>query len=156
MLAQYGDIDLTFVPYDGIAKAIPDLIANRADLAVGALPTMLPQVRSGALKALAVTSPQRSALAPDIATSAEAGLPQMQLDAWICFMGTGGTPAPIIARLDDAIAKTSALPEVRDAFAKQGVEIFHLNPDELGKFLQSEAARLGSLLKHSRVTGGSR
>ena len=155
MLAQYGDIDLTFVPYDGIAKAIPDLIANRVDLAVGALPTMLPQVRSGALKALAVTSPQRSALAPDIATSAEAGLPQMQLDSWICFMGTGATPAPIIARLDEEIAKALALPEVRDVFAKQGIEIFYMNAEHLGNFLQSEAVRLSSLLKHSRVKGGS-
>jgi tripartite-type tricarboxylate transporter receptor subunit TctC len=151
MLAQYGDIDLTFVPYDGIAKAIPDLIANRVDLAVGALPTMLPHVRSGALKALAVTSPQRSALAPDIATSAEAGLPEMQLDSWICFMGTGATPAPIIARLDEEIAKALAVPEVRDVFAKQGIEIFYMNSERLGNFLQSEAVRLSGLLKHSRV-----
>jgi tripartite-type tricarboxylate transporter receptor subunit TctC len=156
MLAQYGNIDLTFVPYDGIAQAIPDLIANRVDLAVGAISTMLPQVRSGALKALGVTSPQRSALAPDIVTSAEAGLPEMQIDAWICFMGTGGTPAPIIARLDEEIAKALALPEVRYAFGKQGIEIFHLNPQQLGEFLQSEAARFSSLLEHSRVKGASR
>jgi tripartite-type tricarboxylate transporter receptor subunit TctC len=155
MLAQYGDIDLTFVPYDGIAKAIPDLIANRVDLAVGALPTLLPQVRSGALKALAVTSPQRSALSPDIATSAEAGLPQMQLDSWICFMGTGATPAPIIARLDEEIAKALAVPEVRDAFAKQGIDIFYMDAEHLGTFLQSEGARLRSLLKHSRLKGAS-
>ena len=155
MLAQYGNIDLTFVPYDVITKAIPDLIANRVDLAVGAISTMLPQVRSGALKALAVTSPQRSPLAPDIPTSAEAGLPELQIDAWICIMTTGGTPAPIIARLDQEIAKALALPEVRDAFAKQGVEIFHMGPDELGQFLQSEAARFSSLLKHSRVKGTS-
>ena len=153
MLAQYGNIDLTIVPYDGIAKAIPDLIANRVDLAVGAISTLLPQVRSGALKALGVTSPQRSSLAPDIVTSAEAGLPEMQIDAWICIMGTGGTPAPIIARLDEEIAKALALPEVRDAFAKQGVEIFYMNSQQLGKFLHAEAARFSSLLAHSRVKG---
>jgi tripartite-type tricarboxylate transporter receptor subunit TctC len=154
MLAQYGNIDLTFVPYDrGGAQAIPDLIAGRVDLAVGAMSTLLPQVRSGALKALAVTSLQRSPLAPDIPTSVEAGLPQMQLEGWICIMATGGTPAPIIARLDEEIAKVLALPQVRDAFAKQGIEIFHLNPDELGQFLRSEAARFSSLLKHSRLKG---
>ncbi len=79
MLAQYGNIDLTFVPYDGPPQAIPDLMANRVDLAVGAISALLPQVRSGALKALAVISPQRSPLAPDIPTSAEAGLPEMQI-----------------------------------------------------------------------------
>ena len=155
MLAQYGDIDLTFVPYDTSAKAIPDLIANRVDLAFGALSTMLPQVRSGALKALAVLSPQRSPFAPEIPTSAEAGLPELQIDNWICFMGTGGTPAPIIARLDGEIAKALALPEVRDAFIKQGIEIFYMNSQQLGEFLQSEAARFSSLLAHSRVKGAS-
>jgi tripartite-type tricarboxylate transporter receptor subunit TctC len=155
MLAQYGDIDLTFVPYESNVKAVPDLIASRVDLAVATMPVLLPQVRSGALKALAVLSPQRSPFALDIPTSAEAGLPELQIDSWICIMATGGTPAPIIARLDEEIAKALALPEIRDAFAKQGVEIFHMGPNELGKFLQSEAARFSSLLKHSRVKAGS-
>ena len=153
MLAQYAGIDLTFVPYDGMPHAIPDLIANRVNLAVSGISIMLPQVRNGALKALAVTSPQRSPLAPEIPTSTELGLPELQIDAWICVMGTGGTPAPIIARLDEEIAKVLALPDVRDAFAKQGIEIFHLNPQQLGNFLQSEAARFGSLLKSSRIKG---
>jgi tripartite-type tricarboxylate transporter receptor subunit TctC len=153
MLAQFGNIDLTFVPYDGIAHAIPDLVTNRVDLAVGAMSSMLPLVRSRALKALAVTSPQRSLLAPDVPTSAEAGLPELRIDSWICIMGTGGTPAPIIARLDEEIAKALALPEVRDTFAKQGVEIFHMNPQQLGEFLRAEAVRFSSLLEHSRVKG---
>jgi tripartite-type tricarboxylate transporter receptor subunit TctC len=153
MLAQYGNVDLVIVPYDVVTKALPDVMANRVDLAVGSISALLPQVRSGALKALAVISPQRSPLAPEIPTSAEAGLPELQIDNWICIMGTGGTPAPIIARLDGEIAKALALPEVRDAFAKQGVEIFHMGPNELGKFLQSEAARFASLLRNSRVKG---
>lgn len=151
MLAQYGDIDLTFVPYDGITQAMPDLMANRVDLAIGSMAPLLPQVRSGALKALAVLSRQRSQIAPAIPTSAEAGLAKMQIDGWLCFMATGGTPAPIIARLDHEIAKASALPAVRDDFAKQGVEIFHMGPQQLGQFIHAEAARYSSLLKHSRV-----
>src|ERR1700692_4887738 len=153
MLAQYGDVDLIIVPYDVVTKAVPDVMANRVDLAVGSISALLPQVRSGALKALAVISPQRSPLAPEIPTSAEAGLPELQIDNWICIMGTGGTPDPIIAHLDDEIAKALALPEVHDAFAKQGVEIFYMNSKRLGNFLQSEAVRFGSLLEHSRVKG---
>jgi tripartite-type tricarboxylate transporter receptor subunit TctC len=155
MLAQYGNLDLAFVPYDSTAQAIPDLMANRVDVAVGAISTMLPLIRSGALKALAVASPQRSPLLPEIPTSAEAGLPELQIDTWICFMGTGGTPAPIITRLDQEVAKALALPEVRDAFAKQGVEIFYMNSEQLGEFLHAEAARFSSLLAHSRVKGAS-
>jgi tripartite-type tricarboxylate transporter receptor subunit TctC len=151
MLAQYGGVDLTFVPYDSIAQAIPDLMANRVDLAVGAVSTFLPQVRSGTLRALAVLSPQRSPLTPDIPTAAEAGLSELELKGWICVMTTGGTPVPIVARLDAEIAKALAVPDVRDAFAKQGVEIFHLNPVQLAAFLHAEAARFASLLEHSRV-----
>ena len=153
MLAQLENIDLTFVPYDGVAPTIPDLMAGRVDLEFGAMSTVLPQVRSGGLKALAVISPQRSALAPQIPTSAEEGFPELQIDGWICIMTTGGTPASIVARLDEEIAKALALPQVRDAFANQGVEIFHMGPQQLGKFLQSEAARFASLLKRSRVKG---
>ena len=78
-------------------------------------------------------------------------MPDLQIDGWICIMATGGTPAPIVARLDQEIAKASALPQVHDAFAKQGVEDFHMGPQDLGKFLDAEAARYSSLLKHSRV-----
>ena len=155
MLAQFGDIDLTFVPYDSVAQAIPDLIAGRVDLTVAAMSSLLPQVRSGALKALALTSPQRSPFAPEIPTAAEAGMPELQIDGWICVLATGGTPAPVVARLDQEIAKVLALPEVRDAFAKKGVETFHMDPNQLGKFLQAEAARFSGLLKHSRVRRAS-
>lgn len=156
MLAQFGDIDLTFVPYNGIGPATPDLIAGRVDLAVGAMPSLLPQVQAKTLKALAVTSAERSALAPNIPSSAEAGLPGLQIDAWVCFMATGGTPASVIERLDKEIAKALAQPEVREAFAKQGVEVMHMGPGELGRFLKSEASRFGGLLKGSRVVDASR
>jgi len=155
MLAQYGNIDLTFVPYESNVNAIPDLIANRVDLAIATLPVLLPQVRSGTLKALAITSLQRSPFAPEIPTSAEAGLPELRIDSWVCIMGTGGTPAPIIARLDREIAGSLAVAEVRDAFAKQGVEVFYMNSERLGEFLHSEAIRFSGLLKHSQAKGAS-
>ena len=151
MLAQYGGVDLLFVPYDGMTQALPDLVAGRVDLAAASLPILLPMVRSGALKPLAMLAPQRSPLAPDIPTAAEAGLPALVLDGWLCFMTTGGTPAPIVARLDDAIGKTLQVPDVRDSLAKQGVEVFHLQPAQLDEFLEAEAKRFGSLLEHSHV-----
>ncbi len=151
MLVQYGNIKLTVVPYDGIAQAMPDLIANRVDLAVGTMSSLLALVRSRTLKALAVLSTQRSTLAPDIPTSAEAGLPAMQIEGWICIMTTGGTPAAIVARLDREFAKVLSMPAVRDAFAKRGIETFYMNSQQLRKFLRSEAARFSSLIKHSRA-----
>jgi tripartite-type tricarboxylate transporter receptor subunit TctC len=155
MLAQYGGVDLTFVPYDGITQAMPDLMAGRVDLAAASMATLLPQIRSGALNALAVLSSPRSPAAPDIPTAAEAGLAALQIDGWLCFMATGGTPPDVIARLDAEIAKALAQPDVHDTLAKQGIEVFHLNPEQLGRFLQSESARYSSLLANSRVTRAS-
>jgi tripartite-type tricarboxylate transporter receptor subunit TctC len=155
MLAQFGGVDLNFVAYNGIGQALPDLIAGRIDLGIAAISVLLPQVRSGALKALAVISPQRYPLAPDIPTAAESGLAELQIDGWICVMTTGGTPDSIVARLDGEIAKALAAPEVRDSFAKQGVEIAHMNPNQLGEFLRAEAARFNKLLKNSRVSRAS-
>jgi tripartite-type tricarboxylate transporter receptor subunit TctC len=151
MLAQYGDIDITFVPYDGIAQSMPDLMANRVDLAVGSMAALLPSIQSGALRALAVLSPQRSPLAPDIPTSAEAGLSQMQIGGWICVMTTGGTPSPIIARLDQEFAAALAVPAFRDAFTNRGIEIFYMNSKQLGEFIAAEGLRYSGLLRHSRV-----
>ncbi len=155
MLAQFGGVDLNFVAYNSIAQALPDLIAGRVDLAIAAISVLLPQVRSGALKVLAVTSPQRYPLAPDIPTAAQAGLAALQIDGWICVMVTGSTPGPIVARLDKEIAKALAVPEVRDTFAKQGVEIAHMNPNQLGEFLRAQAGRFSSLLKNSQVSRAS-
>jgi tripartite-type tricarboxylate transporter receptor subunit TctC len=152
MLAQFGDIDLAFVPYGGIGQATPDLIAGRVDLAIGAVPSLLPQVKAGTLKALAITSTERSPLAPAIPTSAESGLPDLLIDAWICFMVTGGTPAAIVDRLDNDIAAALAEPDVRKEFAEQGVEVMHMGPEELGAFIKSESARFSTLLEHSRLT----
>jgi tripartite-type tricarboxylate transporter receptor subunit TctC len=155
MLTQYGHADLIFVPYDTIAKSMVDLMANRVDLAVGAVSSVMPLVRVGKLKAVAVLAPQRSPLAPEIPTSAEAGLAAMQIDGWICIMVTGGTPAPVIARLDREIVNALAVPQVQAAFAKQGIEDYHMDPQQLGTFLDAEAARYSDLLKHSRVKATS-
>jgi tripartite-type tricarboxylate transporter receptor subunit TctC len=152
MLAQFGDVDLNVVAYNGIGQALPDLIAGRVDIGFAAISVLLPQVRNGALKALAVTSAQRYPLAPDIPTAAEAGLAGLQIDGWIGVMTTGGTPEPIVARLDGEIVKALAAPEIRDTFAKQGVEIAHMNPNQFGALLQAEAARFRALLKNSRVS----
>jgi tripartite-type tricarboxylate transporter receptor subunit TctC len=156
MLAQLPNIDLTFVPYGGIGQSTADLIAGRVDMAVAAVSSVLPQIQAGTLKALAVTSSTRSEFASEVPTTAEAGLPGMEIDGWICVMTTGGTPAPVIARIDQEIAKVLALPEVQQAFAKQGIGILHMGPDELGKFLKSEATRFSSLLQHSRVKASAK
>lgn len=151
LLAQMAGVELTFIPYGGIGQATPDLLAGRVQLAIAALPSVRPNVESGAMKALAVTRPTRSQFAPSIPTAAESGLPGFDVNAWVCLMATGGTPAPIISKLNDAVRKAMALPEVRGALTKQGTEPTTGSPDQLGAYIKAEAAKWAGVLKNAKV-----
>jgi tripartite-type tricarboxylate transporter receptor subunit TctC len=151
LLAQLGGVDLTFVPYPGIGPATPDLLAGRVQIAISAMSSMQPHVRAGTLKALAVTRPVRSPLAPDVPTVSESGLPGFDVNAWICLMATGGTPAPVIARLNAEVRKMMELPEVRESFARQALEPSTMSPDELRDYIKLESAKWANVLKNAKV-----
>ncbi len=151
LLAQQAGIELTFVPYPGIGPATPDLLAGRVQIAISAMSSMYPHVAAGTVKALAVTRPVRSPFAPTIPTVAESGLPGFDVNAWVCLMATGGTPAPIIARLNAEVRKMMALPEVRDSFAKQGLEASTMSPEQLGAYIKTEATRWAGVLKNAKM-----
>ena len=151
LLAQRAGIEMTFVPYPGIGPATPDLLAGRVQVAISAMSSMFPHVTSGALKALAVTRPVRSPLAPAIPTVAESGIPGYDVNAWICLMTTGGTPAPVVARINAEVRKAMALPEVRDSFMKQGLEASTMSPDELGAYIKAESVKWAEVLKNAKV-----
>ena len=151
LLAQKAGIDLTFVPYPGIGPATPDLLAGRTQIAISAMSSMYPHVAAGKLKALAVTRPVRSPFAPTIPTVSESGIPGFDVNAWVCLMTTGGTPAPIVARLNAEVRKAMALPEVRDSFAKQGLEASTMSPGELGAYIKAESVKWANVLKNAKV-----
>jgi len=151
LLAQMAHIDLTIVPYPGIGPAMPDLLAGRTQIAISAISSMLPHVNAGALKALAVTRRVRSPYLPNVPTVSESGLPGFDLNAWVCLMTTGGTPAPVIARLNAEVRAMMALPEVRDSFAKQGLEASTMSPEELGDYIKSESVKWANVLKNAKV-----
>ena len=151
LLAQRAGIDLTFVLYPGIGPAMPDLLAGRTQIAISAMSSMHPHVAAGTLKALAVTRPVRSPFAPDIPTVAESGIPGFDVNAWVCLMVTGGTPAPIIARLNAEVRKMMELPEVRESFAKQGLETSTMSPEELGAYIKTESEKWSNVLKSAKV-----
>jgi tripartite-type tricarboxylate transporter receptor subunit TctC len=151
LLAQKARLDLTFVPYPGIGPAMPDLLAGRTHIAISATSSMLPHVQSGALKALAVTRPVRAPIMPDVPTVAESGIPGFDVNAWICLMTTGGTPAPVIARLNAEVRKAMATEEVRASFARQGLEASTMSPEQLGAYIKSESNRWADVLKNAKV-----
>jgi tripartite-type tricarboxylate transporter receptor subunit TctC len=151
LLAQQAGVDLNFVPYPGIGPATPDLLAGRVQIAISAMSSMLPHVNAGNLKALAVTRTVRSPFAPAVPTVAESGLPDFDLNAWVCLMTTGGTPAPVIARLNAEVRKMMELPEVRETFARQALEPSTMSPEELRAYINVDSVKWAGVLKNAKV-----
>ena len=154
LLAAMGGLELSFITYKGIGPALPDLMAGQVQLAVSSIAAALPLVKAGRLKALAVTQPKRSSLLPDVPTVAESGLPGFDVYAWVCLMATGGTPPPVIERLNTEVRAIMALAEVRDAFQKQGTEPATTTAAQLGAYIRAEAEKWAGILKNSKVKGG--
>ena len=115
-------ISLTHVPYKGSAPAMTDLIGGQVPFAVDTVTAALPQLKAGKIKAIAVASPQRMSLMPQVPTFAEAGYPDVKLESWIMLMTTKGTPAPVQAKLQKALQVTLADAGVRKNLLDNGLE----------------------------------
>jgi len=155
MLTQFGNIDLVFVPYDGISQAIPDLIANRVERSPHSQPCYR---RSKPARSKPWPLPRRNAR-----RSRRRFRQPQRRDCRRCRSMHGSVSwAPAARRRTSSPASTLKSPRLwrcpnyAKPFAQQGIDIFHLNPNELREFLHAEAARLGDLLKHSRVNASSR
>lgn len=144
-------VDMTHVPYKGNAAAFIDLVAGEISLMFPNIVSGLPHVKQGRLHAMAVSSKQRSAIAPEIPTVAESGLPGYEMGSWYGFVAPGGTPAPIIARLQQETAKALQLPDVKEKLTTQGVEAIGSTPDEFRKFLQAEIAQWGKVIRAAKL-----
>ncbi|MEK6245685.1 MAG: tripartite tricarboxylate transporter substrate binding protein [Pseudomonadota bacterium] len=135
------------IPYKGSAPVVTDLLAGQVDVMFDNVPNVIGHVRAGKMKALAVSTTQRSALAPEVPTVAEAGVPGYELSVWFGVLAPAGTPRDIVARLNAEIVKLLNSPEVKDRFAKQGVEVRTSTPEQFGDFLRAEVARWAKVIK---------
>lgn len=151
LFASMTGIDFIFVSYKGIAPALPDLYSGELHLAIVSLPSVLALVKAGKIPALAVSRSKRSLFLPDVPTAAESGLSGYDVNAWVCIMTTGGTPRPVVQRLNSEIRKTMALPEVHDLFIKQGTEPWTTTPEELGAFIKAESTKWAGVLKNAKM-----
>jgi tripartite-type tricarboxylate transporter receptor subunit TctC len=112
---------------------------------------VLPQVRAGKVRGIAITGAQRSVFAPQIPTIAESGFPEFDVVIWNALFAPGATPAPIVARLHGEIGRVLAEPETRDLLLKQGAEPTPMEPAALSKLLRSEYARWGSVIREAHI-----
>ncbi|MEK7874862.1 MAG: tripartite tricarboxylate transporter substrate binding protein [Pseudomonadota bacterium] len=147
LLKSMTGIDLVHVPYKGGAPASTDLIAGQVSLLFNSIPSVLPHMRSGRLKALAVGSAARSPAIPEIPTVAEAGVPGFEYATWYGLFAAAGTSRAIIARLNAAAAQALLAPELAQPLRAQGSEPRPTTPEELARFMRVEHARWERVVK---------
>ncbi len=151
LLKREANIDLLHVPYRGAAPAMADLLPGRTQMAILDIPILLPHIRSGGLKALAMTSATRSPLVPDVPTTAEAGYPSVLSDNWYSLVTGHNVPAAVQQKLYQAAVDTLKTMEVIEAYRAQGGIAGGGSPEELAAFVRSERERWGVIVKAANV-----
>lgn len=151
MFATMADLDMVHVPYKGSAPAEADLLGGQVNMMFASMVSVLPQVKLGRLRALAVSSTARSPAAPDLPTIAESGVPGYAAVAWAGLLAPKGTPAPIVARLNAEITKIMALPEVKARMVGLGAEFSPNTPKNFDVFIRSEITRWGDVVRRAHL-----
>lgn len=148
------DTNYQFVPYRGAVPAMQDLVAGHVDMGFQPIDTSLPQVRAGLIKAYAVTANSRLAMAPEVPTVDEAGLPRLQFSMWYGLWAPKGTPKDVITKLNEAVVIALADPIVRQKFAEQGMNIparEEQTPEALGTFQKAEIEKWWPIIKAANL-----
>jgi len=140
------------VPYSQFGQAVQDVIAGRVDFMVMGAAVAVPQVQSGKLRALAVTSPKRLPALPDVPTFAEEGFPNMSVGSWVGLVAKAGTPAATIGKLNHALNAALLTPEVRKGLATLQSEPVGGTPEEFGKKILDDAESWKRIIKEARIT----
>ena len=142
-------IDMEHIPYKGRASAIPDLLGGRVTMMFDNMPSSLPLVREGKLRALGVTSAKRSAAAPDIPTIAEQGLPGFDAVSWFALLAPAGTPRPIVDKLQQEVSRVLKQPEVAKKLTELGLDAVGGTADELAAYQRGEITKWAKVVKDS-------
>ncbi len=144
-------VEMTHIPYKGTGPAITDLLGGQISLMFSTAPPALPHVKTGKLRAIAITATQRSPLLPDLPTVAESGIPGFEATGWNGFVAPGRTPAPIVAKLNREIVRILALPDVRDRLARSGVEPVGSQPEQFASHIARELAQWARVVKDANL-----
>ena len=150
--AQAG-LYITHIPYRGTALAIPDLVSNKVQILFDSIVSGMPHVKDGKLKALATTGATRSALAPELPTVAESGLPGFTSTTWFGIYGPRGLPADIMAKLNAEFNKAMQSAEVRERFARLGADVAAANtPAQFAAMVQADSDRWAAIIRDRKIT----
>ena len=149
LFKSMAGITMIHVPYKGAAPAIADLVGGQVNTAIVSLPAAYPHVKAGKIVALGVTSPTRSAIAPDVPTFAESGLGGYDIENWYGLMAPAGTPRAIVEKLNRETVRALQSPDMKERLNSQGFEIRTSTPEEFGAYLKTELVKWGKLVKAS-------
>lgn len=149
MFSSQTGSNMVHVPYKGTPAAYADLMAGRLDVMFDNIVPAMPQIRSGQLKPIAVTSAKRASTLPDVPTVAESGLPGFEAVSWIGLVVPTGTPQAIVDKLNQDVLAVLALPDVRERLAATGAELAPGTPAEFGAFIKNEISKWAKAVKLS-------
>jgi len=150
LFKSMAGIDVVHVPYKGTGPAITDLIGGQVQMMITGVVALMPHIKSGKLRGLGVTSAKRVAALPDLPTIAESGIPGFDVSSWFGVFLPGGTPKPIVAKMNAEIRKILEVPEVRQRLISQGADPASNTPEEFAAYVKAEMAKWG---KVARDTG---
>jgi tripartite-type tricarboxylate transporter receptor subunit TctC len=142
-------VDVLHVPYKGSAAARTDVLGGQVDLMFDAVPTMVEYIKGGKVKAIATTGKTRSAVLPDVPTVSESGVPAYEATIWLGLLAPKGTPAGIVAKLNAAVAKVAADPEIVKSWKAQGSTPMAMGVDEFGKYIADDIAKWARIVQVS-------
>ncbi len=152
MFKTVAKVDMVHVPYKGSGPAVTDLMGNHVQIMFGSMASTLTFVKSGRLKALAVTTARRSAVAPELPTLSESGLPGFEITTWYGMLAPTGTPLPIIRRLHAETIKALGEADAKAALAAffaQGIEVVGNSPEEFAALIKKDISKFAPVIKAS-------
>jgi tripartite-type tricarboxylate transporter receptor subunit TctC len=152
LLKSDARLYLVHIPYRGFPPALTDLLAGNIEAMFAIIPAVLPQVRAGKVKALAITALKRSSLAPDVPSVAELGYPQLESLAWIGLLAPTGTPNAVIARLSAETVRGMQQQDTREMLGKQGFDVVANSVDEFSRWISVESERWARVIRSSGAT----
>ena len=148
LIALMSGAEFNVITYKGIAQAIQEVVSGESQLVIASIQAVLPMIRAGRLKPLAVTQPKRSRFVPEVPTLSESGLAGFDVNTWICLLATGGTPQAVVDRLNAEVKRIVASAEIRETLEKQTAEPWTTSPAETAAVIRAETAKWAGVLKN--------
>jgi tripartite-type tricarboxylate transporter receptor subunit TctC len=152
LLKSEAGVFIVHIPYRGFPPAVTDMLAGNIDTMFAIIPAVLPQVRAGKMKALAVTALKRNELAPEVPSVGELGFPQLESLAWIGLLAPAGVSSDIISRLSAETVRGMRAADVRELLGKQGFDVVANSPQEFSRWIRAESEKWSKVIRASGAT----